>query len=424
VVDPYIPLVAYTEEQSDELAYGALKTILEYSPIADDFDIGIERIMRLAGDGKAVSLASSPDARDGARTTFQVCDETHRWNTDRLRHAHRTMMANLPKRKLSDPWMLEVTTAPAPGENSVGENTMEYAQQVLDGKIQDSKLFFFHRQASDGYNLTDPDDVRKAVLEASGPIAAWSNIDAICEQFTDPTTDKAYLERVWLNRLVQASEKAFDYQLWQSLANPGFRPAPKATITLGFDGARWHDSTALVGTDLATGCQFLLGLWERPPEAEEWEVPDNEVNTAVESAFEMWNVWRMYCDPPYWEEKVAIWAGKYGKERVVAWWTNQWKRMAFAIQAFVTSMRAKELTHDGDPRYSKHIGNAVRKNLNMVDDKGQALFLIYKARADSPYKIDAGMAGILSWQARCDALTSGVATTGKSIYETRGMVVV
>ena len=34
VTDPYIPMVAYTEEQSDELAYGALKTILEESPIA------------------------------------------------------------------------------------------------------------------------------------------------------------------------------------------------------------------------------------------------------------------------------------------------------------------------------------------------------------------------------------------------------
>src|SRR5690606_32677424 len=29
VVDPYIPMVAYSREQSDELAYGALKAILE-----------------------------------------------------------------------------------------------------------------------------------------------------------------------------------------------------------------------------------------------------------------------------------------------------------------------------------------------------------------------------------------------------------
>ena len=66
VRDPYIPLVAYTEEQSDELAFAALRVILEYSSLADDFDIGLERVMRVMGDGKAVSLAGLLDARDGA----------------------------------------------------------------------------------------------------------------------------------------------------------------------------------------------------------------------------------------------------------------------------------------------------------------------------------------------------------------------
>src|SRR5690606_27525184 len=76
VTDPYIPMIAYTEEQSDELAYGALKAILEESPmIREDFDIGVEGIMRKGGDGKAVSLSGSPNARDGARTTFQIADE-------------------------------------------------------------------------------------------------------------------------------------------------------------------------------------------------------------------------------------------------------------------------------------------------------------------------------------------------------------
>jgi len=111
VTDPYIPLVAFTEEQSDELAYGALHAILEESEIKNDFDIGIERIQRVKGDGKAVSLSNSPSARDGARTTFSVCDETHWFTTPKLIKAHQTMMANLPKRKAADAWMLEITTA-------------------------------------------------------------------------------------------------------------------------------------------------------------------------------------------------------------------------------------------------------------------------------------------------------------------------
>ena len=112
VTDPYIPMVAYTEEQSDELAYGALKTILEESPIAHLFDIGLERITRRTGEGRAVSLSSSPSARDGARTTFAVFDETHWWVLPRLKAAHQTMLANLPKRRLADAWALEVTHGP------------------------------------------------------------------------------------------------------------------------------------------------------------------------------------------------------------------------------------------------------------------------------------------------------------------------
>jgi phage terminase large subunit-like protein len=410
VVDPYIPMVAYTEEQSDELAFGALRVILMYSQVADDFDIGIERIMRIGGDGKAVSLSNSPDSRDGARTTFQVADETHRWNNPRLKAAHRTMLANTPKRKLADAWSLEVTTAPSPGENSVAEDTMEYARQINEGVIQDARLFFFHRQAGDQHDLTTVEGVKAAVIEASGPVAAWSDIDAICQQWQDPTSDKAYLERVWLNRLVRASERAFDVQQWKALVNPGFVAPDGEMITIGFDGARWHDAVALVGTHVVTGTQWLLGLWERPLKVEEWEAPEEEISAVVEAAFEKWNVWRMYCDPPYWETTVSQWAGKYGDKRVLFWYTSRLKQMSYAIRAFSTAIQAREVFNDGGEDLARHIGNAVRKTLRMVDEEGKPLWVIYKERADSPFKIDAAMAAILSWQARTDALQQDAET--------------
>jgi phage terminase large subunit-like protein len=422
VTDPYIPMVAYTEEQSDELAYGALMIILGYSSLAGDFDIGLERIMRAGGDGKAVSLASSPDARDGARTTFQLFDETHRMNMPRLRAAHRTMLANIPKRQKADAWSLEITTAPAPGEGSVAEDTMDYARQVAGGKIEDSRLFFFHRQASDDHDLSTPEGVRAAVIEASGPAAAWSDIDGICEQWRDPTSDKTYLERVWLNRLVRASERAFDVEKWRSLADPDYMPAPGSLITLGFDGARWHDSTAIVGTEIVTGFQWLVGLWEKPENIQVWEVPAGEANDAVAAAMETYEVWRMYCDPPYWETTVAEWAGKYGDKRVVEWWTNRWKPMAYAIRSFDTAVTSGELRHDGNPHFTRHIGNAVRRVLNLRDEEGHPLWTIYKERSDSPHKIDAAMAAILSWEARCDALAAGAGQDQDSVYEERGLL--
>lgn len=411
VTDPYIPMVAYTEEQSDELAYGALKTILENSELADDFDIGLTRIMRIDGNGKAVSLATSPDARDGARTTFQLFDETHRLNTQRLKAAHRTMLANLPKRKLSDAWSLEITTAFAPGEGSVAEDTMEYARQVADGLVQDSRLFFFHRQASDGHDLSTPEGVRAAVLEASGPAAAWSDIDGIAEQWEDPTADRSFLERVWLNRPVRASERAFDVERWKELADPDYRPAKGALITLGFDGARFWDSTALIATEIQNGFQWLPKLWERPAslgEEGKWEVPVEEVDEAVAELFRYYNVWRLYADPPYWEIMVAKWAGQYGEKRVLEWWTNRRKPMAYAVRGFENAIKSGDLFHNGDKDYTRHIGNAMRQNLMIRDEEGKPLWWITKERSDSPFKIDAAVAGILSWEARSDALAAGM----------------
>lgn len=415
VTDPYIPLVAYTEEQSEELCYGALLAILSESPIAHDFDLGLTRILRSDGTGRAVALANAPGARDGARTTFQVFDETHRLVLPKQKAAHRTMLANLPKRRLADAWSLETTTAFSPGENSVAEDTMEYARMVRDGAITDSKLFFFHRQAGEKHKeLITKEQIRAAVIDASGPIAEWSDITGIVDQWQDPKADRTFLERVWLNRPIRQASKAFDVNAWKALAMHGYRPPKGAIITLGFDGARFRDSTCLVGCEIATGFEFLLGLWEKPPQAktksegeQAWECPVNEVDAAVANAFEEWKVWRMYADPPYWESKVDEWAGKHGKDVVAFWWTNRNKPMAFAIQAFNEAIRAGEIHHDGHEGLTRHIGNSVRRDLQMRDDQGKPLFVIQKERPDSIFKIDGAMAAILAWEARGDAIKVG-----------------
>lgn len=431
VRDPFIPLLAYTEEQSEELCYGALKVILELSRVAKDFDIGLERIMRVRGDGKALAVATAPGPRDGARTTFQVGDETHRLVLPRQRKAWETMLANQPKRKLSDAWSLETTTAYAPGEQSVAERTQHYAQAVAEGRVKDSRLFFFHRQASDvdvstgkAWDLTDPAAVRRAVLEASGPVSEWSDVDAIVEQWNDPTSDRTYLERVWLNRPVKAAEKAFNVEAWRRLARAPiggqpYRPPRGALIALGFDGARFHDSTAIVGTEIETGYQWLLGLWEQDPLDPKWEVPEDEVCQVVEDAFARWRVWRFYCDPPYWETVVAAWAGLHGKETVVFFLTNRYRQMADAVRGFTNALVDGGLSHDGSPDYARHIGNAHRRPLNQRDEEGRPLWVIQKERPDSPLKIDAAAAGVLSWRARTDALTNGARASGPSIWDQR-----
>lgn len=413
VTDPYIPMISYTEEQTEELAYGALRRILEESRIASDFDIGLDRIMRARGDGKAEAVTASPNARDGARTTFQHCDESHRLILEGLKRAWVVMLANLAKRPMADPWALETTTAPEPGADSVAEGTMRYAYEMAEknGNAR-ARLFFYHRQASDKHDLDTDEGLRAAVEEASGPyISKWSDIDRIMETFREPDADLPYLERVWLNRPVQAAGVAFDVDRWKELGDPDHVVPDGALITMGFDGSRYDDATALVATEVETGFQWPLGVWGRPPQLAEWEVPIAEVAGVVDDAFERWEVVRMYCDPPKWESWIATWAGRYGDKKVTEWWTNRRKPMAYAIRAFKTAMRAGEVTHNGDRVLITHVANSRRLYTQLTDEEGKRLWILRKERPDSPKKIDAAMAAILSWEARTDAVSDGLLVT-------------
>lgn len=442
VASPYIPLLSYSKDQTEELAYGALKVILEESVDADLFDITNERIIRLDDlgreDGKVVPLAGSPNARDGARTTFQGFDEPHRLYTPRLHDAHNTMSANLPKRPDADAWSLYVGTAGELGQGSIQEDLHHEAEQIAKGAIKDPRIFYFHRDAGSchrgrdkdakGHNLATKKGRVAAIREATGPDGEYGpgQFEDIAEQWTRPKADLNYLERVWLNLWVQGDAQAFDPELL--VMTPGTIPL-RSLVTAGFDGARFKDSTAIVITDVATGKQQLYALWERPVDVESWEVPVDELEAVVDQLFFEYEVWRWNGDPPHYLESHATWAGKY--PQVEEWWTHRMRAMAFAIRDYQDSLRDGSLSfaEDSTPAINspvkgetmgaallRHIGNAGRHNVNIFDSgeesdgaveggdasRGRQLFILRKLHETR--KFDACMAAILSWQGRIAAL--------------------
>jgi hypothetical protein len=54
-----------------------------------------------------------------------------------------------------------------------------------------------------------------------------------------------------------------------------------------------------------------------------------------------------------------------------------------------------------------------------MGEDGEPLFVIVKERPMSPLKIDFAVAGVLSWQARQDALALGVKPEAGSVYDER-----
>lgn len=440
VVDPYIPLLAVTVEQVEELAYGALYYIVTEGPDADLFDAALERIVRLGlhgeADGKCVPLSNSPGARDGARTTFQGFDEPHRLFLPRQVAAHETMVANLEKRVLEDPWGLYVGTAGELGQGSIAEGLHAEAEAIARGDIDEPALFYAHRDAGQvhegsgerGHDLSTIEGRVEAITEASGPIGEFGpgQFHSIAKQWDRPKADKRYLQRVWLNLWVKSGDQAFDPKRWAELGRNTEIPKG-ASVVSGFDGARFRDATAIVLTDLETGLQQPWGVWERPLDAEDdWEVPEDEVTSAWEAAVKRFNLRKVYGDPPHWTETFGSWSARW-PDIFEEWWTARKSPMAYAIRAYReahatgaathTHRIAGDSVHPLDEAFDRHIAAAGRKDVNLWDDDGQRLCVLCKIHPDR--KFDTAMAGCLSWKAYVDGITKGWAVKQRFVAPAR-----
>jgi hypothetical protein len=371
------PMVAYTQDQSEELAFGALFVIVQEGYDADYFDVALERILRVDGgrpDGKAVALSGSPNANDGARTTFQHFDETHRQELPRLVAAHETMLGNIPKRPLEDPWTLETTTAGRPGANSVAEETHKEAIMIAQGKIDEPDLCYFHREAGPNHDMTTLEGRIAAVAEATGPVGEYGpgQFRDIAKQWDRPKADKSYLERVWLNRWTKSDEQAYDVEKFEALGTAARIPHG-SFVTVGFEA---------------------------------FEVPIEEVNQVVLDIFENFDVWQLYADPPHYVESVAQWENKH-PDQVTEWWTNRRRPMGKAAKAYREAINTGVVTHTGNADFIRHVGNAGRVDTNLYDDDGNGEKVWILGKLKPELKFDLCMAGVLSWQARLDALAAG-----------------
>lgn len=408
VVSPFIPLLAPTKDQLDDLAYGACKVIAESCTDAALFDVTNDRIMLQGeGDSKIIPVAASAGRLDGLKPTFQGIDEPHRLFTDRHRASYATMGNNLPKRAVDDPWELTCTTAGDPNEPSVARDQYETGLKTAEGKMELDRTFFYHRQTSDENAVFDTMGQRiRALKEASGPeVAAYRDLFSVAAEWDKAGADKTYLERVWCNRWTQSAMTAFDAKAFHALGDPDLIIEPGSLVTLGFDGAVTQDSTGLVMTDVETGVQNLAGLWERPRDAETWRVPIEEVNDVVDSIFESYDVWGLYADPPYWQESISRWSGLY-EGQVIEWPTRNLNNIYYAIRSYREAIDSGDLGHDGNPDLERHVANAGMNILSQTDDEGRPKFRLAKISEDRKY--DACMAAVLSWQARLDAMKKGV----------------
>jgi hypothetical protein len=413
---PLIQITAFSQESTDN-TYDALRPMIDEGPLHDLIPHTGEEFIRLPGGGRIDTVTSSAQSRLGQRVTFVPQDEVGLyWPTNGM-----VKLADTQYRGLSG----------MGGRASLSSNAWDPSQHSVAQQQFESPATDIYRQfvqPPKALSYTDRQDRRRIhrivypadVLRENG---GHLDLDSIENEAADLVKrDAPQAARFYGNLLVAGAGQAFDVDRWKALARSDYTVAPGSPIVIGFDGSRYDDDTALIATEILTGYQWPLGIWhplaDRP-------IPLEEVDLTVRAAFTGFDVWRMYADPPKWESWIATWAGLFGHERVVEWWTTRLRAMAHAMAAYEHAITAGELSHNGDPVFATHIGNAVRHYLGFRDDEGQPLWVVRKDRPMSDLKMDAAVAGGLSWEARNDALAAGIGAIlpePPSIYETRGIV--
>lgn len=423
VVSPFVRIMATEEEQAGNV-YKTIHHNLsdERAPLfelqAYGVQVGLGRIL-LPWGGEIRPSTAGAASKDGGSETFAVFDETHLYNRPVLREMYDTVANNLIKRKASTgTWYIETTTMYLPGEDSIAERTYSLADATEEGRTRRSRLLFDHSWG-EVVDMRDEDELERGFTDAYGEALDWNSLEDLVNGAFDPRRAEARTRRLFLNSLTSADNAWVQVDEWSARNVITMRrkaleagepwlwmpPARGDRVTLGFDGARSDDATALIACRVSDRHVFPIQVWETPdgPEAIGYEVDREAVDAAVARAFDRYDVVGFYADPPYWQDYVDAWAKEYGDRLLVHagakhslnWYTKNDVPMAAALDRLHEAILDGTMTHSGHLVTTRHFLNARR-----WPRRGGVV--IGKERKGSPKKIDAAVAAALAFQAAAD----------------------
>lgn len=395
---PWIQVTAVSEDQTANV-WRALVPMIELGDItANIWDTGETRI-NLPTGGRIEPVTASARSRLGQRLTFALEDQTESWTASNGGRA----LADNQRRNLAGMGgrFIETPNAWDPTENSVAQQTSESREPGV-----------YLDDVDPGPGSVRNKQHRRRMLRNVYGDSWWVDLDRVDGEIEALLPrDPAQAERWFLHRKRAAEGAAFDNERFKKLRNKQLDVPTGDLVTIGVDGARFVDALAIIATHVLTGHQWPLGIWERPDAAaDDYEHPPDEVDGAMLEAFERFEPWRVYVDPQWIDHLLEKWQGRWGERRVMPWYTNRPRQIAFAVRNYTQAIAGGDLTHNGDETFAAHIANARKRKVNVYDDNHRQMHTLSKESPDSPRRIDAAMAAVLSWEARGDAIAADATT--------------
>lgn len=379
---PWIRLLAVSQQQTEN-TMGAIRALAP-PDVREDLAIRVVTTLVRPTDGSAgfiTAITSNPDAAEGARATLTVCNETQNWTRSNSGTAMMGVVrgdaAKSPPERQAR--VLHICNAARVGVESVGLSVRE-GWEEHGGK--DAGLMYDSLEAPPDAPLTA--EAAPEVVESVRGDASWLTPDRIVQDIMDPSTPPSESRRKWYNQVTAAEDAWLSREEWDSCLDrdlPALEPGDE--VAMFFDGGKSDDSTACVAVRVSDGAPFVVGVWQRPPDARahNWVVDRAAVDGRVRDFYEHHNVVALWADPShakedesmeqFWDSVVDGWHRDYGGRlrlkagpgHSVKWDmsspVNQ-KAFVHAVQAVTTDVVEHAFVHDGDARLRAHVLHAVR----------------------------------------------------------------
>lgn len=375
------------DKEQARIVFGTARKMIELEPdFAGNFKVYRDAIEMPATGSVYRVLSAEAYTKEGLNPHLVLFDEVHAqpnrelWDVMALATGARV-----------EPLLVGITTAGVKTDNSGGDSLcygmFQYALKIISGEIEDPSFYFEWWGAPDDADFRDP-----AVWRAANP--GYDDIVS-AEDFAAAVlrTPEAEFRTKRLNQWVSTAQAWLPGGTWDACADTSREIADGAEVCLGFDGSFNNDSTALVVVSTGgTPHIDVVAAWEKPAESSnDWSVPIVDVEAEIRAACRRWQVREIVCDPYRWARTYQV---LEDEGLPIVEFPQSPARMVPATQRFYEAVMNKSVTHSGDPRLARHVGNAVIR----TDSRGSRLS---KDSKGSPRKIDLAVSAVMALERAC-----------------------
>lgn len=375
-----------SDKDQAKLIFKEVKASVEMSPDLDSKQGGIFKVYRDAieyPEAGSVYKALSAEAftKEGLNPSRVLFDELHAqpnwelWN-----------VMNQGSDTRDQPLVVAISTfgvmTDATGQTSVAKAQHEYFEKIRAGEVNDPRFGgrVYAAQLGEHDNYLDQ-RAWFAANPALGDFLQLEKMAAVSRKMLAPDFKTKRLN-IW----VTSSNPWLPDGAWDACQNPDRPILDGDPVVLAFDGSRSNDCTAILAISIEPRPRMqVVGLWEKPADGSVWRVPRAEVKEQIRVACKQFKVKEIAWDEFLWQDA----AEELLDERIpVEYFPQTPERMRPATQQFYERVIDRDLTHVGDPRLTRHVGNTVLKTTYRGSQ-------IAKDKPDSPRKIDLAVCAVM-----------------------------